>query len=72
MSSAAVTIIVELWLNVNTKLYRGEVLMIMNRLCYRILSGPRDPNPGRMGALRGNSADDFRLPQLGRGVYEGT
>jgi hypothetical protein len=28
MFSAAVTIIVELWLDVNTKLYRGEVLMM--------------------------------------------
>jgi hypothetical protein len=33
MSSAAVTIIVELWLDVNTKLHHGEVLMINTQLC---------------------------------------
>jgi hypothetical protein len=32
MSSAVVTIIVELWRDVNTKLYDREVLMFVNRL----------------------------------------
>ena len=36
MSSAAVTIIVEIWLNVNTKLYRGEVLMNNSQLCRNV------------------------------------